>query len=681
MTGIPTQFAIADLVLEARRAAGDPVPADADLPFFYLGAVGQQLGDFLPARTELGTAEPNSRVFAAWLPILRLLAGTPGTPGLYENLSTVRERLNWIRGLANQADLAAKLELINNKAKAEEIPGIITALTTQLATVSGLFAAFAGDVFTAGPSANASGVVFNSNQRWKFRLPSEWRPRDTLHDSHTGRFLQQLRTRANDSGDSQLRAYADGATIAYASAVCGNPFINGIVGGPHRNHWWRHRWISNYVDTWVWGYVEKRRKVRAGGAEIVFTAGGRVPNPLLRTWDNVCAAELQRRIEFGGIAAPVVFGSIAAATPLAPHLPTKLVDLWLASYNAAYGPPPPTAGVDAAGVQSAFSLTWLTLWMATSAEFLGCNPPDQINLPDACGPTPDWVGVDGSVLLPGGGGVVPPPAAPTGSPSVAEIASAIAAALLGIMNYAIGNVAAGAALIAGAIALLDDATPPDWNALRCHSEWVAVYLANFENTVRDLLVTAGLASPYTTQLAHNEIQFSPLGGGQVVPPTAALTTCRPVADQNYPRSVWAATTSNWTLYPSEPRETPRQMSYRTADVWPLDFVDGFTFAPSLPGAIPPFTATQNNPLAMRDATPMVLSDQEFNERMATVADGHGLDVRAFGNAVDVAQALLNADTTTTPYLDWDLDGDRGLGWPTWAWPAPASAPGQVIPEL
>ncbi|CAN5539612.1 hypothetical protein BH09ACT7_BH09ACT7_35440 [soil metagenome] len=679
MTGIPTQFAIADLVLEVRRASGQPVPSDADLPFFYLGSLGPQFGEFLPARPELGAAEPNSRVFTAWLPVLGLLAGTPGTPGLFENLATLRDRLNWIRGLANQADLAAKLELIANKDKAEELPGIIDALNAQLATVSGLFAGFFGDVTKAGPSANSGGVVFDSNSRWKFRLPAEWRTRDTLHNSHTGRFLQEIRQRATDSGDSQLQAYADGATIAYASALCGNPFINSVAGAPHRNHWWRHRWVANYVDTWVWGYVEKRRKLRDSGQEIVFTMSERVPNPLLRTWDNVCAAELHRRITFGGITPSSVFGFIAAGTPVSADLPTKLVDLWLAAYAATYGPPPPTSGVDAAGVQSAYSLTWLTLWIGTSAEFLGNNPPDQINLPDSCGPTPDWVGVDGSVVLPGGS-VVTPPAFPTGSPSVAEIASAIAAALLAILNYAVGNVAAGTALLAGAIALLDDATPPDWDALHCHAEWVAVYLANFENAVRDLLVTAGLVPPYTTQLSHNEIQLNPLGGGQVVPPTAALNTCRSRSDDEYPRSVWQPTTSSWTLYPSEAGEARQQLSYSTSPVWPRHFVDGFT-ATAVPGSVPPsFTSTQDNPLAIRDGIPTVLSADEWDERLKIATDSGVLDVTAFGNAVDVANALLDADMNATPFLDWDLDGDRGLGWPTWAWPDPDADPGQIVPE-
>lgn len=678
MTGIPTQFAIADLVLESRRASGLSVPEDADLPFYYLGAIGPKLGDFLPARTEFGTAEPNSRVFAAWQPILAVLAGTPGTPGVFENIATLRSRLDWIRGLAEQADLAAKLELIDKKADAEALPGIIAALTTQMATVRGLFTRFFLDVTDAGPSANSGGTVFTSDERWKFRLPSEWRARDTLHDSRTGQFLQELRRRATDSGDRQLLAFAQGATVAYAACLCGNPFVNSVVGGPYRNHWWRHRWVGNYIDAWVWGYVGKRRELRAAGQEIVFTSSGRVPRPLLRTWHNVCAAELQKRITFGGVSATSILGSIGAGTPLAASLPTKLVDLWLASYAATYGPPPPTSGVDAAGVQSAYSLTWLTLWVATSAEFLGDNPPDQINLPDSCGPTPDWVGVDGSVVLPGGSVVTPPPA-PTGSPSVAEIASAIAAALFAIVNYAIGNIAAGTALLASAIALLDDATPPDWDALHCHSEWVAVYLANFQNAMRDLLVAAGLAPPYTTQLAHNEIALNPALGGLVVPPTAALNTCRSRSDDDYPRSVWRPLTSSWTLEPSEPAEFNHQLAY-PASVWPSHFVDGFNFVATGPGGGPPFTSTQTNPLAMRNGTPTVLSKEEWDSRLATVTGGGTLDIGTFGNAVDVANALIDADVSTTPYLDWDLDNDRGLGWPTWAWPDPDADPGDIVPE-
>ncbi|MGY5210035.1 hypothetical protein [Nocardia gipuzkoensis] len=678
MTGIPTQLAIADLVRDARRAAGQSTPAESDLPFYYLGAVGAKLGDFLPARTELGASEPNSRVFAAWLPILGELAGTPGSPGLYANLKTIRDRLSWFRELTKQADIPAKLELIANRDKLEELNSIIEKLSDQLATVAGFRTAFADAVQHIGGSATAP-----ASSRWKNLPTQRWRARDTLHCSHTGRFLQELRRRADASGDSQLRAYADGAMVAYASQLSGNPFINNIVGGPRRNHWWRHQWISNYVDTWVWGYVEKRRKVRAAGDEIVFTDSGQVPNPVLPTWDNVCGAGLQKRITFGGINENAVLGAIASATPLPAFLPAKLVTLWLDSYTAAYGPPAPELGIDAAGLQSAFAQTWMTLWLGTSADFLGSHPSDQINPPDSCGPRPDWVAVDGSVVLPGGT-VVQPPTPAEGNVSALETASAIAAAILAIINYAYGNVAAGNALIVSAVALLDEATPPDWDALSCHADWVAIFLANLENALHDLLVTAGLVPPYTVQLEHNSIQLSPMGGGNLVPPTAALATCRTTrndADWGYPRSVWSPSAldlSNWTQDPTEPSEDPGQVSYTAFDAWPSHFVDGWEFIDNGKKAVPRYASTQTNPLAMRNNTALVLSGEEWEERSRHAANAAVIE-SGFGNAVDLARSLLDADAAAT-FLDWDLDADRGIGWPTWIWGGPSAAAGDVEPE-
>jgi hypothetical protein len=225
------------------------------------------------------------------------------------------------------------------------------------------------------------------------------------------------------------------------------------------------------------------------------------------------------------------------------------------------------------------------------------------------------------------------------------------------------------------VALIDDATPPDWDALRCHSEWVAAFLTNFQNNLRDLLVVAGLAPPYTAKLAHNEIWFSTLGGGKVVPPDAALRTCRSRSDleNGYPRSVWnpaLANISNWTEYPTEPVEPTGQQSYRTALAWPSDFVDGWTFTDNGPLANPRYTSSQANPLAKRNGTPVILSRDEWALRADAATNRGVVESGGFGNAVDVARALLDADPTVT-FLDWDLDGDRGMGWPTWTWRDPS----------
>ena len=73
----------------------------------------------------------------------------------------------------------------------------------------------------------------------------------------------------------------------------------------------------------------------------------------------------------------------------------------------------------------------------------------------------------------------------------------------------------------------------------------------------------------------------------------------------------------------------------------------------------------------------MLDRDEWERRMQRAELG-GIPQGAFGNAVDVALGLIRAPQDE--FLDWDLDGDRGLGWPTWVWLDPAGQPGDVVRE-
>lgn len=655
MTGVPTQFAIADLVLEELHSAGT-APADEDLPYFYLGAIGPALGDFLPTRVDGGPDPANAPMAGVWLPILSLLAGTPDSPGLVENMTTLRTTLSKLAEAVGDND---KFALLAIKSDLEALPDVVDALTAQVANVNSLRLAL--------PLA-----ILKVKARPKTPPAGAWHCRDTLHGHRTGAFWGELRRRAAESGDSRLQAFGLGVTVGYAGAVCGNPFVNGVVGAPHRNHWWRHRWVSQYVDAWVWGYYGARRRVRKDGKEIVFSNGGRVPVPPLATWDNIAGAELQSRFAVGGITAGSVLDAFRDGVAVPAHLPEELVTLLVQCYADTVDSPSPD--VDAAGVQGAYAMTWLTTWITSSTEFLGATPPDQVNGPDECGERPDWVAVDGSVVV--GGTVVPPPQISQPSPSAASIASAIAAAILAVAAFLTGGAAAGIVLIIAAVAIVDDATDPDWEALRCHTGWVNVFIGNLENAFRDLLSAAGLGPPYAVQLAHNEIQFQL--SNTVVPPFAALATCRsPSANEDsYPASVWqpSPTQSNWTRYPTENPEEPGQVSYVKGSWWPRHFVDGFSFVDNGPAASPRYASTQDNPLADPGAGPTILDLDEWQQRMSVAEDG-GTPQGAFGNAVDVALALLR--DPQSDLLHWDLDGDRGLGWPTWV---EGDGPGDVVRE-
>lgn len=655
MTGVPAQFAIADLVLEQLRAGG-AAPADEHLPYFYLGAIGPALGDFLPTRVEAVADPENAPMAGVWAPIVALLAGSPTTPGLVANITTLRNTL------ANLGQVVAdenKFELLALKDDLKALPGVVNALTAQVSAVDSLRLGLALAVLKVKP-------------RPKQPPAGAWYARDTLHGHRTGAFWGELRRRAAASGDPRLEAFGLGVTAGYAGAVCGNPFINGVVGAPHRNHWWRHRWVSQYVDAWVWGYYGARRRVRADAKEIVFSSGGRVPVPPYATWDNIPGAELQSRFAIGGITASAVLNAVRDGVAGPAHLPEELVSLVVQCYADTVDDP--SLAVDAAGLQGAYAMTWLTTWISSSTEFLGATPPDQVNGPDSCGDRPDWVAVDGSVVV--GGTVTPPPQPSQPSPSAASIASAIAAAILGVAAFLLGGAAAGIVLIVAAVAIVDDATDPNWEELRCHTGWVNVFIANLENAFRDLLSAAGLGPPYAVALAHNEIQFQL--SGTVVPPFAALTTCRSPSDNEdgYPRSVWqpTPTKSNWMEYPTEKLEERLQVSYVEGSWWPRHFVDGLSFVDNGSTANPRYTSNQDNPLADQGGGPTVLDGNEWERRM-TVAEDGGSPQGPFGNAVDVAMALIGDLQAQLP--NWDLDGDRGLGWPTWV---ERGGPGDVVRE-
>jgi hypothetical protein len=285
-----------------------------------------------------GVAPPNTPCFQAWLPVLRLLSGlpaaggAPATNGIYQDLKTLRDTLSKLDQVVKDK---SKFGLLGMKDELDALPGVVTAIQTQMRTVTALRGTIATAILSGAP-------------RTKVAPPSAWFSRDTLHGSHTGRFLQALRQRADAANDKRFKAFALGALVGYGADLCGNPFINSVVGAPYRNHWWRRRWISNFVDTWVWGFYGK------GGAAKVSVPANGVPNPLYTNWPNVCEGKLHERITLPGINQDSVLLSIRTSTPVPAVLPQAFLDYWLGAYADTYGPPNPTSGVDGSGLQSAY---------------------------------------------------------------------------------------------------------------------------------------------------------------------------------------------------------------------------------------------------------------------------------------------------------------------------------------
>lgn len=82
-----------------------------------------------------------------------------------------------------------------------------------------------------------------------------WSWGDLLHYRKTGRFAGTLLELARASGRGELLAYAAGYLSHVAADALGHPFVNTIVGGPYRLHYWRHRLVENHMDAWTWAQV------------------------------------------------------------------------------------------------------------------------------------------------------------------------------------------------------------------------------------------------------------------------------------------------------------------------------------------------------------------------------------------------------------------------------------------
>ncbi len=55
---------------------------------------------------------------------------------------------------------------------------------------------------------------------------------------------------------TRSKAFALGWLCHLAGSVTAEPFVNNIVGGPYRTHWWRNRLAQNFIDSWVFGFAE-----------------------------------------------------------------------------------------------------------------------------------------------------------------------------------------------------------------------------------------------------------------------------------------------------------------------------------------------------------------------------------------------------------------------------------------
>ncbi len=456
-----------------------------------------------------------------------------------------------------------------------------------------------------------------------------------LHWRKTGKFAQALIKAAGS--DPRFLAYAYGYLISYSVKACGSPFVNSIVLGPYRTQWWRHRWVNNWVDAWVYGSYGASAQM-----------AGDTPTPGYETWPGLCNANLQKRMELPDID-PIGLMSLLPKQsvetddyrqqqqPFPSVLPADFGQFWMQAYTQTYGAPAADSPVKAEELNGAYLMTWLMLWFQTSA--LGCNtaPPPP---PDNCN-KPDWVD---AASAPGSNGATVPPApdpANYENSDTLDVICGILLALLGVAVFVAGGMLAGAAAIAGGIALAST-QDVDWTKLRCDLYWYQVYMHNGLDTLHQVFCIAGLVPPYSAELGVDEAALN-VAGFNRPPYLSGKNLCRSQARrEGFPAKIWVpsiADPANWVVAPTA-WEAPQTIAYLTT-AYPSFFVDDAV----------------NNPLSRGSVLTAGTWPPGYAQQPASQ-----LPVQ-FGNAVDNAVELLSHLDANFP--DWNLDADRGLASMAW----------------
>ncbi|PHR62032.1 MAG: hypothetical protein COA47_04890 [Robiginitomaculum sp.] len=452
----------------------------------------------------------------------------------------------------------------------------------------------------------------------KLLSPATWRPVEYMRWKKTGAFARALVAAAEADGDAELMAYAYGYLTHVAGTVVGEPFVNSITGGPYRTHWWRNKWVRNYVDAWTHG--------RYGTPAAM---NGDTPQPDYDQWTSLCSADLHEQVKVdpglsGDDAVAAVVSGIMPATPGF----DKVADLFAKAVNTTFAGGSaletiPAALTDAAQLREAYVGALAVLWFMTANQPL-CPAPIGAPPPGAETP-PDWYGEDPSGT---------PPTPSGGGSSTASTASAIIAAILAIIAIVTANIFVGIAALGFIIAAAILAPSVDWNELRGTIYWLQMELIYLEKLLQEGMVKAALAYPQPEKLG--------------APTGAPANSWTPAMDS----SMVALTKSRTDKYPMKMQPL--------AGSPPVPPDAGYMIDPTLELEVNPTRSHFD-----LDGYPDAIIDGLGLQSGGMISDNGAFPTRgtSFGGAIANATELVRA--RAEGLVDYNLDGDRGYGWKTW----------------
>ena len=516
--------------------------------------------------------------------------------------------------------------------------------------------------------------------RQKDNVRGRWFWADYLHYIRSGKFARRLLDNAGTNVN--LRAYALGYLTHYVTDVVGHPYVNQVVQSPWRLYWQRHHLVENFIDTYVWDRWHVSRMGAPGDAEPPLDAVTTVPNsppgngapftfarlndhinigaatlgdPVDDLVSSVCEAIDQGLFDLG-IAEdtepdPPTDGDFQAWTQLMVKTLHDVYDSTTHPQNLAPGRPDgfPTAD-DVAAAYGAFRLV---MRLATEESISDPKPPDIIG--DISAAVQQLIDdIQNNINS------IPPFPVPSTDGSFSWDALWDA-----IKDFAEWLADAAGAVIKTIFDFIKDLINVAGTALSEPIKFALWLLQKFlfalYRSFRDVLMLAAYSVPFTDQLSIN------MGG-----PFNTSTLWRSMGDPKpglYP-SEETAGQRDFVFSNYAPFVPPRVL---TNNVEQPSVTEAAPYAPhGLAGTRAP------SPTLPDDFIDAPLGPDNMFSRQGPQDAEQSTDPRArstFGNRRNYGGALANSalgiqlalQGFPDPYgmPDYNLDGDRGYGWPTW----------------
>jgi hypothetical protein len=468
-----------------------------------------------------------------------------------------------------------------------------------------------------------------------------------------GEFTTNLASLARTPNE---KAFAEGWSCHLAASVTAEPFVNNIVGGPYRTHWWRNMFVQNYVDAWIFGFVKTPA-----------TMAGDEPTPAYVSWASLCGANLQDEFNIGGslvtpaptVGVPAAVTAMASGdlTALIATLPGELDEI-SALFDAAIEKTYPAHELALVGAtslpsvgratfapgvfKSAYIGAFAVYWFLTSGtgpfgnNTLGTPPPN-------CGMTAPPFITSGTAPSPTQAGL-----------SIPGAVSAAILAILALLSLVEGDVPAALALLAAAM----ESPVVNWDVVACNLFWSQNKLLTEENALRDLLVYLGLAYPPPILLGGTDVNGNTQPATDLSPePNLQQPQTDPTG--NVPPTLGVPVTRSNSLRLDDADEYPAAMDTTVQNEADLDFLS-FPFAASVPTE-----RVATSSLVPPMLYPNVVFDTPLNNNGLMGAGGTYPSLqKLLGGSVANAVQVLQADPKE-PIPNFNLDADRGYGWLGW----------------